>query len=241
MDTIDTIFLTGELITGKLCRCNEIMPVIIQQTTEHCCENAKAITWFICGTIIQVVLVIVVGWLLCKIIDILLKNNNAKNERKYKERENLIKLKQDYQARVLEEFVSFKKICEHVEDEKRKLEKIEKEKNGKDIHDTKESHGVSEMIQQIEKLLAESSEKASICDKIGKYIQEKKEEIQKHKDEENRLETIFERIEKDQSVIANAKYIEKLNDYLGKIDGKISDLNNELGIKNREKNNLIEN
>lgn len=231
MNTIDTIYLTGDMIAEKCCGCKEALPIIIQQTKETCCyDHPEMLAWIICGAVVAVALIVIAGWLIRHKMDCRSKVLEAENKRKEQERERLIKLKQDYQARVLEEFISYKKICEHVEDEKRKLEKIEKEKNGKDNPDSKNSFSVSEVIQQIEKLLAEDGEKGSICEKIKKFIQETKEKIQK----ENRLEAIFERIEKDLSVISNAKYIEKLNGYLGQLDSKISELNKELGIKTDE-------
>ena len=231
MNVIDTIYLSGDLVVEKLCGCKEALPIIIQQTKEPCCDNAKAIIPIICLTIAAVTLLVIAGWLVWHLLELRSKKEEKEKERKYKERESLLKLKQDYQARVLDEFVSYKKICEHVEDEKRKLEKMEKEKNGKDKHAPQDSLSVSEVIQQIENLLAGSGEKGSICENIGNYIQEKKEEIQKHKEEENRLEAIFKRIEEDTSVIANTKYIEKLKDYWGELDNRIGELNNELGIK----------
>lgn len=231
MNTIDTIYLTGDMIAEKLCKCNDALPIIIQQTKETCCyDHPEMLAWIICGAVVAVALIVIAGWLIRHKMDCRSKVLEAENKRKEQERERLIKLKQEYQARVLEEFISYKKICEHVEDEKRKLEKIEKEKNGKDNPDSKNSFSVSEVIQQIEKLLAEDGEKGSICEKIKKFIQETKEKIQK----ENRLEAIFERIEKDLSVISNAKYKEKLNGYLGQLDSKISELNKELGIKTDE-------
>lgn len=231
MNTIDTIYLTGDMIAEKCCGCKEALPIIIQQTKETCCyDHPEMLAWIICGAVVAVALIVIAGWLIRHKMDCRSKVLEAENKRKEQERERLIKLKQDYQARVLEEFISYKKICEHVEDEKRKLEKIEKEKNGKDNPDSKNSFSVSEVIQQIEKLLAEDGEKGSICEKIKKFIQETKEKIQK----ENRLEAIFERIEKDLSVLSNAKYIEKLNGYLGQLDSKISELNKELGIKTDE-------
>lgn len=237
MNTIDTIYLTGDLIAEKCCGCKEALPIIIQQTKETCCyDHPEMLAWIICGAVVAVALIVIAGWLIRHKMDCRSKVLEAENKRKEQERERLIKLKQDYQARVLEEFISYKKICEHVEDEKRKLEIIEKEKNGKDNPDSKNSLSVSEVIQQIEKLLAEDGEEGSICDKIKKYIQEtkeKKEEIQK----ENRVEAIFKRIENDQSVISNAKYIEKLNGYLEQLDGNISKLNTELGIRKVEDKN----
>lgn len=104
MNTIDTIYLTGDLIAEKLCGCKEAMPIIIQQTKEPCCyDNAEMLAWIICGAVVAVAFLIVAGWLIRHKMDCCMKVMEAENKRKEQERERLIKLKQEYQAKVLEE------------------------------------------------------------------------------------------------------------------------------------------
>ena len=108
MNTIDTIYLTGDMIAEKLCKCNDALPIIIQQTKEPCCDNgfATQITQIICVTIVVVVLLFILGWLIKPLLESCNKNKEQKNERKYQERESCIKLRQSYQSKLLEELQS---------------------------------------------------------------------------------------------------------------------------------------
>lgn len=102
--SIDTIPLTNDLITEKLCKCNDALPIIIQQTKEpYCFDNAEMLAWIICGAVVVVTLLVVTGWLIRHKMDCCLEVLEAENKRKGQERERLIKLKQEYQAKVLEE------------------------------------------------------------------------------------------------------------------------------------------
>lgn len=104
MNAIDTIYLTGDLIAEKCCGCKEAWPIIIQQTKEPCCfDNAEMLAWIICGAVVAVTLLVVVGWLIRHKMDYCSKVLEAENKRKEQERDSLIKLKQEYQAKVLDE------------------------------------------------------------------------------------------------------------------------------------------
>lgn len=104
MNAIDTIYLTGDLIAEKCCGCKEALPIIIQQTKEPCCfDNAEMLAWIICGAVVAVTLLVIVGWLIRHKMDCCLKVMEAENKRKEQEQERLVKLKQEYQAKILEE------------------------------------------------------------------------------------------------------------------------------------------
>lgn len=114
MNTIDTIYLTGDLIAEKCCDCKEALPVIIQQAKEPCCNNATTITHIICVTLAVVAFLFILGWLIKPLIESCQKNKEKQRERKFQERENCIKLKYSYQSKLLEENIK--------EDKKDKLE-----------------------------------------------------------------------------------------------------------------------
>lgn len=111
MNNIDTIYMNGDLLVEKLSNHNDDTLFIIKQVTESNGVTVTAITLIICGTIVLVMLL----WLVWKIVQQLIKNYDAKKERLFKERERLIKLKQEYQARLLEEYTSYKTICKVIE------------------------------------------------------------------------------------------------------------------------------
>lgn len=119
MNTIDTVFLTGDLITEKLCVCKEALPVIIQQTKESYCDNAITITHIICVTVAVVAFLFITRWLIKPFIENHCKKQEKKNERKFQERESCIKLKYSYQSKLLDELKSEKNNKEY----KDKLEK----------------------------------------------------------------------------------------------------------------------
>lgn len=103
MNTFDTIYLTGDLITEKLCNCKEALPTIIQQTKEPYCDNAITITHIICVTVAVVAFLLITRWLIKPLIENHYKKQEKKNERKYQERESCIKLKYSYQSKLLDE------------------------------------------------------------------------------------------------------------------------------------------
>ena len=116
MNIIDTIYLTGDLLAEKPCKCNDALPIIIQQTKETCCDNgfATQITHIICVTLAVVAFLFILGWLIKPLIESCQKNKEKQRERKFQERENCIKLKYSYQSKLLEENIK--------EDKKDKLE-----------------------------------------------------------------------------------------------------------------------
>lgn len=121
MDTIDTLYLTGDLITEKLCGCKEAMPIIIQQMKEPGCNNATTITHIICVTMAVVTFLFILGWLIKPLIESCHKDKEKQKERKFQERENCIKLRQSYQSKLLEENKN--------DDKKKKLEEYISELN----------------------------------------------------------------------------------------------------------------
>lgn len=135
MSTMDTIFLTGELLTEKCCGCKETLPIIIQQTKEPCCfDNAEMLAWIICGAVVAVAFLIVAGWLIRHKMDCCMKVMEAENKRKEQERERLIKLRQEYQAKVLEEMQAeqvdnelIEKRKEYIKELNDRIEELKKE------------------------------------------------------------------------------------------------------------------
>lgn len=135
MNTIDTIYLTGDLIAEKLCGCKEAVPIIIQQTKEPCCfDNAEMLAWIICGAVVAVAFLIVAGWLIRHKMDCCMKVMETENKRKEQERERLIKLKQEYQAKVLEEMQAeqvdnelIEKRKEYIKELNDRIEELKKE------------------------------------------------------------------------------------------------------------------
>ncbi len=135
MNTIDTIYLTGDLIAEKLCGCKEVVPIIIQQTKEPCCyDNAEMLAWIICGAVVAVAFLIVAGWLIRHKMDCCMKVMEAENKRKEQERERLIKLRQEYQAKVLEEMQAeqvdnelIEKRKEYIKELNDRIEELKKE------------------------------------------------------------------------------------------------------------------
>lgn len=152
MNAIDTIYFTGDLLVGKVSGCNDVLPIVIKQTTEPCCENTNEIVGMLCNAMVPIVLIAVVGWLIWRIVSQYQKNKNSESERKYKERESLIKLKQEYESKILDEFSSYKKVAEFIQEEKKK-------------------QSSSEILTKIEGLLAES-ENEKYAGKLQKYINE---------------------------------------------------------------------
>lgn len=152
MNTIDTIYFTGDLLVGKVSGYNDVLPIVIKQTTEPCCENTKEIVGMLCNAIVPIVLIVVVGWLIWKIVSQCQKNKNAVNERMFKERESLIKLKQEYESKILGEFSSYKKVVDFIQEEKKK-------------------QSSSVILTRIEGLLAEDENK-KYAGKLQKYMNE---------------------------------------------------------------------
>lgn len=160
MNTIDTIYLTGDLIAEKLCGCKEAMPIIIQQTKEPCCfDNAEMLAWIICGAVVAVAFLIVAGWLIRHKMDCCMKVMEAENKRKEQERDSLIKLKQEYESKVLNEFASYKKVVDFIQEEKKK----------------QSSAG---QWEKMEGLLSESTE-IKYAGKLEKYMNELNDRISK--------------------------------------------------------------
>lgn len=105
MNTIDTLYLTGDLIAEKLCKCNDVLP-IIQQTKEPCCDNAITITHIICVTLAVVTFLFIIGWLIKPLIESCHKDKEKQKERKFQERECCIKLRQSYQSKLLDKDIN---------------------------------------------------------------------------------------------------------------------------------------
>jgi len=108
MNTIDTLYLTGDLIAEKCCGCKEALPIIIQQTKEPSCNNATTITHIICATLAVVTFLFIIGWLIKPLIESCHKNKEKQKERKFQERESCVKLKYSYRSRLLDELKSAK-------------------------------------------------------------------------------------------------------------------------------------
>lgn len=184
-NTIDTIYYTNDLLVGRLIRGNDVLPIVIKQTTKPCCDNAMEITGMICDALVLVALVVVIGWLVWRIVSHCLRNKDANNERNYKERESLIKQKQEYQVRMLDEFSSCKKIWDYVEEEKKKLEKKKKEqeKENQNIK-VKEDNFVDVFgsLDKLESMLARKEDE-NYQKKLQDYIGELERKINKLNEE----------------------------------------------------------
>ena len=187
-NTIDTIYCTNDLLVGRLIRGNDVLPIVIKQTTKPCCDNAMEITGMICDALVLVTLValvVVIGWLVWRIVRHCLRNKDANNERNYKERESLVKQKQEYQVRMLDEFSSYKKIWDYVEEEKKKLEKKKKEqeKENQKIK-VKEDGSIDDFrsLDKLESMLAKNEDK-NYQEKLKNYIGELERKINKLNEE----------------------------------------------------------
>lgn len=82
---VDTIYYKFDLLVNGQERINDLCPIVIEQTTNTCGQNAVPVAWIICGTIVIVSIVAALsirGWHIRK-------NKFAKLDELKKENEKL--------------------------------------------------------------------------------------------------------------------------------------------------------
>lgn len=103
---MDTNYYRIELLTNGQGKLSDFCPIVIDNTTKACSENAVAIAHTICTAIVVVAALIVAGIIVWRIIEQCHKRRVAEIDTLRQERESLYKLKSNYQARILDKIVS---------------------------------------------------------------------------------------------------------------------------------------
>ena len=101
---IDTLYSKGDLIIAKIKESKEVLPIIIEHTTETtngCKTTAECLcspAFFICGSLVLIVLFIVFCFLRRNKRSFLSKEQELNNQKQ----EKLLSLKKEYQRMVLD-------------------------------------------------------------------------------------------------------------------------------------------
>ena len=141
----DTVFYKIDLLVNGHEKINDLCPVVIEHTTEVCCENAVPLTWIICGTIVIVVIIMALslrGWHIRKTKIAELDELKKENEKLKKANEKTKISKTEYTGKL----ATF-------------LEELSKNDNNTKLQDIK-----SFACQEYIKLLVHLSQKGSMDD-----------------------------------------------------------------------------
>lgn len=227
----DTVFYKIDLLVNGHEKINDLCPVVIEHTTEVCCENAVPLTWIICGTIGVIVFLVLLALIAWRLIGNYNTRKNNRLEWKNQERDRCYKLKQDYQSKVLDAYQQNNKVSDYIEEIGKVVDAMKAKNNT--VSEYFEKTGVQIAALNVCPEGESQNNDQEILAKIKKIFEDEKNKTKK---EEKELQEILDKISNLKGELEKVidGYPKILKRYIDELNNRISDLNTKLQIETND-------